>query len=294
MSRFFSSNCPTLRIQYLDVKNYNDILFPYAYNILGSVEDSKDTVQDILMKYLSIDKRHIENEIGFLIKSVINQSINVKKKKKPISTERIWLPEPISTEKADDHIIKEEILSYSMLILLEKLSAKERAVFILKESFDYSHKEIAETIGFTIENSRKLLSRAKNKLHTARHTSSKVYQQDSSQLRDYIEAMKSGDVVTLEKLLSKDILLAADGGDRVKVVRAVTTGITNVSELSLYVFRAFLSGLDMRISSINHQPAILYYQNKDLYNCQVFEMEQSKIRSIYSIVDPQKLKSLFL
>lgn len=275
------------------MKNYNDILFPYAYNILGSSEDAKDTVQDVLVKYLSIDKRHIENEIGFLIKSVINQSINVKKKKKPVPADRVWLPEPISTEKADDNINKEEILSYSMLTLLEKLSATERAVFILKESFDYSHKDIAETIGCTIENSRKLLSRAKSKLNTTRNTSDKAYQKDPSQLRHYIEAMKSGDVTTLEKLLAKDIQLAADGGDDVKVVKALTTGITDVSKLLLYVFRVFLTGLEMRISSINHQPAILYYQNKVLYNCQVFEIKKMKIRSIYSIVDPQKLKSLF-
>ncbi len=276
------------------MKNYNDILFPYAYNILGSSEDAKDTVQDVLIKYLSIDKRHIRNEIGFLIKSVINQSINVKKKKKTISTDSIWLPEPISTEKADNTINKEEILSYSMLTLLEKLSAKERAVFVLKESFDYSHKEIAETMGFTIENSRKLLSRAKNKLNTTRNTSHRIYHQDTTQLQNYIEAMKSGDVTTLEKLLSKDILLAADGGDDVKVVQALTTGVTDVSNLLLYVFRAFLSGLEIRISAINHQPAILYYQNEVLHNCQVFELDKMKIRSIYSIVDPQKLKSLFL
>lgn len=293
MSRFHHSNCRTLRTYYFDLKNYHNILFPYAYNILGSSEDAKDTVQDVLIKHHLIDKSHIENETGFLIKSVINQSINEKKKKKTVSADSIWLPEPISTEKADDNINKEEILSYSMLTLLEKLSAKERAVFILKESFDYSHKEIAETIGLSIENSRKLLSRAKNKLHTS-NTSNKVYQQDTSQLRHYIEVMRSGDVATLEKLLSKDILLAADGGDDVRVVRALTTGITNVSKLLLYVFKAFLAGLEIRISSINHQPAILYYQNKVLYNCQVFEFEEMKISRIYSIVDPQKLRSLFL
>lgn len=275
------------------MKNYSDILFPYAYNILGSSEDAKDIVQDMLTKYLSLDKDHIENEIGYLTKSVINQSINAKKKKKTISAEVIWLPEPISTEKADDYIHKEEILSYSMLTLLEKLTAKERAVFILKESYDYSHQEVAETLGCTMENSRKILSRAKNKLKSSRVASKKTYQADTAPLKQYIEVMKSGDITALEKLLSKDILLAADGGEHVKVVRAVTNGIRDVSKLSLYVYKAFLTGLEIRISSINHQPAILYYQNGDLYNCQVFEMEDMKIRSIYSIVDPQKLKSLF-
>ena len=275
------------------MKNYHDLLFPYAYNILGSSEDAKDTIQDILIKYLSIDKDHIENEIGFLIKSVINQSINVKKKKKTVSTASIWLPEPVSTENADININKEEILSYSILVLLEKLSAKERAVFILKEAFDYSHKEIAETIGFKLENSRKLLSRAKTKLANYRTAKNKSPLKDKSHLKSYIQVMKNGDITALEKLLSKDILLAADGGENIKVVKKLTTGITNASKLLLYVYNAFLNGLEFRISYVNHQPAILYFQNGVLVNCQVFEMEKMKIRSIYSIVDPKKLKSLF-
>ncbi len=64
------------------MKNYHDKLFPYAYNILGSSEDAKDAIQDILIKYLAIDKKNIENEIGYLIRSVINHSINLKKEKK--------------------------------------------------------------------------------------------------------------------------------------------------------------------------------------------------------------------
>lgn len=276
------------------MKNYNNKLFPYAYNILGSSEDAKDAIQDVLMKYLSIEKEDIENEIGYLIKAVINQSINLKKKRSKITTNKVWLPEPISTENADDNIVKEEILSYSILVLLEKLTAKERAVFILKEAFDYSHKEIAKTIDFTIENSRKLLSRAKTKLANHKADSTKNHFHNILPIENYIQIIKNGDVTALEELLSKDVLLAADGGKNIKVVRELTTGITATSKLLLYVHRAFLTGLKFRISYVNHQPAILFYQNEILYNCQVFELEEMKIKSIYSIVDPKKLKSLFL
>ncbi|WP_299431207.1 sigma-70 family RNA polymerase sigma factor [uncultured Maribacter sp.] len=276
------------------MKNYHDILFPFAYNILGSSEDAKDTIQDILIKYLLIDKKHIENEIGYLIKSVINQSINLKKKKKAISLNNLWLPEPLSTENADDKINYNEILSYSMLTLLEKLTAKERAVFILKVAFEYSHKEIAETIGFTIENSRKLLSRAKIKLNTSKTKNNNIQKNETQKLKQYIEAMQNGNMSALEKLLSKDILFAADGGKNIKVVRELTSGIKSTSKLLLYVYKAFLTGLEIKNTIINHQPAILFYQNDDLKNCQIFEIEKNKIVNIYSIVDPNKLKSLSL
>ncbi|MGY6650490.1 sigma-70 family RNA polymerase sigma factor [Wenyingzhuangia sp. IMCC45574] len=276
------------------MKNYHDILFPYAYNILGSSEDAKDIIQEILVKYLIIDKKHIENEIGYLIKSVINQSINLKKKKKAISLNNLWLPEPISTENTEDVINREEILSYSILTLLEKLTAKERAIFILKEAFEYSHKDIAKTIGVTIDNSRKLLSRAKIKLNNSKTKNNSIPKNETQKLKQYIEAMQHGNLSALEKLLSKDILLAADGGKNIKVVRELTSGITNTSKLLLYVYRAFLTGMEIKNTTINHQPAILFYQNDELKNCQIFEIEKNKIVNIYSIVDPNKLKSLSL
>src|ERR1700761_6349663 len=142
------------------------ILFPYAYNILGSAEDARDVIQDVLSNYVAKDKEGIEDEKNYLIRSVINRAINVKKrKKKTISKDDIWLPEPVATDDAADRSLHlKDILSYSLLVLLEKLNATERAVFILKESFDYTHQEIGEVLSITEEHSRKLLSRAKAKL----------------------------------------------------------------------------------------------------------------------------------
>jgi RNA polymerase sigma-70 factor (ECF subfamily) len=276
----------------LDLKNYHDKLFPYAYNILGSSHDAKDAVQEVLVKYLSIEKSHVENETGFLIKSVINLSINIKNKNKN-SINNVWLPEPYSTENADDNIRRDEVLSYSILVLLEKLTAKERAVFILKEAFDYSHKEIAIAINLTIENSRKILSRTKNKLLGYKEFEDKNQIQNEAYLTNYMRVIKLGDVDSLEKFLSKDILLAADGGTNIRVVRELTTGKTAVVKLLFYVHEAFLKGLKFKISRVNHQPAILFYREEVVYNCQVFEVYKNKILNIYSIVDPEKLKSLF-
>ena len=274
----------------MDQENYQSLLFPFAYNILGSSEDAKDAIQDVLIKYLPIEKENIKNEKGFLIKSTINHSINLKNKKSKITRDNVWLPEPVSTEDTTRDIDRDTVLSYSLLVLLEKLTAKERAIFILRESFDYSHKEIAETIGFTIENSRKLLSRAKGKLKGHKDQKAARQKHPSPILEKYIQFIKNGDVGNLEALLSEDISLAADGGEHIKVVRDLTTGITASSKLLVYVYKAYLHGLEFKIRLVNHQPAILFYQNNTLYNCQVFELNEGKIHRIYSIVDPEKLK----
>ncbi|GAA3618870.1 sigma factor-like helix-turn-helix DNA-binding protein [Flavivirga jejuensis] len=276
------------------MENYQNILFPYAYNILGSVEDAKDAIQDVLTKHLSIEKSHIENDIGYLIKSVINQSINIKKRNNKITGNKIWLPEPISTEKTDGNIDKEEIISYSILVLLEKLTAQERAVFILKEAFDYPHKDIANTMSLTIENSRKLLSRAKTKLTNYREKGYKDYAANKSAfIGNYIQTIKNGDVKGLEQILSDDISLSADGGENIKVVREFTVGKSASLKLLFYVFKTYLELLSIKITQINHQPALLFYNEDTLINCQVFELEDNKIKHIFSIIDPLKLKSLF-
>lgn len=273
------------------MKNYQNKLFPYAYNILGSSEDAKDAVQDCIEKFLATEKTHIKNETGYLIKMVINQSINIKKKKSKTTVNSIWLPEPLATENADTSINQEDIISYTLLVLLEKLTPKERAVFILKEAFDYSHKNISEITDFTIENSRKLLSRAKIKLALSK-TETVNYNPPNTEtyLKNYVSAFKNGDIKGLEKMLSEDISLYADGGKDIKVVRAYTTGRTACIKLLRYVHKTYLSSLTVKTTTINHLPAILFYQDNNLINCQVFEFENQKIKQVFSIVDPEKLK----
>jgi RNA polymerase sigma-70 factor (ECF subfamily) len=273
------------------MENYHNVLFPYAYNILGSVEDARDAIQEVVTNYLSAKKDHIENKAGYLIKAVINQSVNVKKRNAKINGERIWLPEPMATERADGNIHREELISYSMLVLLEQLGARERAVFILKEAFDYAHDEIAATLDISIANSRKLLSRARAKLTEKKEeTASASITQDFMQ--QYINVIKSGDVKALEKLLSNDIALAADGGGKINVVRELTIGKEATRDLLFYVFQTYLERLDIRVTEMNHQPALLFMKKGRITNCQVFDIKNGKINRIFSVIAPEKLRSL--
>src|SRR3984957_9369549 len=190
------------------LKDYSTLLFPYAYNILGSVEDARDAVQDVLYKRLSGGQKEVDNEKAYLIKAVINQSINIKEKNKKIRYGDEWLPEPIATEETDKGIRLNDIAAYSLLILLEKLNPKERAVFILKEGFDYSHEDIAEVLSATVENSRQLLSRAKRKLEADKQIGPPEKAQQVLLVK-FLEAVKDKDIHSLEQLLTEDIAYAA-------------------------------------------------------------------------------------
>ncbi|MDJ1499516.1 sigma-70 family RNA polymerase sigma factor [Xanthocytophaga agilis] len=280
------------------MKDYRNLLFPYAYNILGSWEDAKDIVQDVLSSYLTTPHEGIQNEKGYLIRCVINTSINVKNKKKKLVRESNSLPEPIATERADTNINLSDIVSYSLLILLEQLNPKERAVFILKEGFNYSHEEIADLLSSTVENSRKLLSRAKSKINPTLLTQQKVHKESVPDgiLDKYVEAIRSRDMKMLENLLAEDIVFVADGGKNLNVFKKICTGNTAVSDLLLYTYEKYHIHFSSQYTEINHQPAILYYIGDQLKVCQVLSIspDNGKIFRISIIIDPEKLKNIWI
>jgi RNA polymerase sigma factor (sigma-70 family) len=274
------------------MKDWTTILFPYAYNILGVVEDARDAVQEVLYKHLSGGPDTVENEKAYLIKAVINQSINLKEKNKRIVYGDEWLPEPVATEEADKGVALNDIAAYSLLILLEKLNPNERAVFILKEGFDYSHEDIAEVLSATVENSRQLLSRAKRKLDADKQIS-RVEKSQQVLLERFLQALRDKDIHSLEQLLTQDITYAADGGGVIKVVAKHCSGIGEVIELLLLVYNRFLATASFVPTTINHQPALLYYRNGKLFLCQIYGFAaDGKIAQINNVLDPEKLKGI--
>ena len=274
------------------LKDYPAILFPYAYNILGSAEDARDAVQDVLYKYLSGGQKEVDNEKAYLIKAVINQSINIKDKKAKIRYGDEWLPEPIATEESDKGVRLDDIAAYSLLILLEKLNPKERAVFILKEGFDYSHEEIGEVLSATAESSRQLLSRARRKLDADKQVS-RLEKPQQLLLQQFLQAVRDKDIHALEDLLTEDIQYSADGGGVIKVVAKHCSGIKEVIDLILLVYTRYLATATFVPTIINHQPAFLYYHKGKLFLCQIFGFSSDgKIAQINNVLDPQKLKGL--
>ena len=278
------------------MENYQNILFPYAYNILGSSEDAKDTVQDVISSFLQAKKKDIENIKAYLIKSVINQSINIKKRKRKMVNHPAWLPEPFATEEPDDDINLRDIASYSMLVLLEQLNPKERAVFILKEGFAYSHEEIAEVLSGTVESSRKLLSRAKGKINNKEYTSgsTKTGFERFEILESYINAIRSRDVKTLEEILAVDIRTMTDGGGKINVIKQICAGRNEVMDLLIFTYHRFNTSSPITYKLINHQPALLYFNGDALQACQIFTLsERGQVAQINTVLDPEKLRSIF-
>jgi RNA polymerase sigma-70 factor (ECF subfamily) len=275
------------------INAYEKLLTTYAYNILGSYEDAKDVVQDAYLNFIQLDNTAIENKKAYLVRSVINLSINKKNKQK---RERAiypgeWLPEPIATEKADTALNLKEILSYSIMVLLEKLNAKQRAVFILKEAFAYDHAEIAAVLDISEEHSRKLLSRAKEQLKTT--VDAGVVSKERLAYADkYLSVIHQADMQQLEKMLHDDVKVISDGGGKAIAFRKPVIGRNAVIKLLLGVHQKYYAHVDRKKVIINHEPALCYYENGKLVTCQIFSLEQGHLRSVYFLRNPDKLRSL--
>jgi RNA polymerase sigma factor (sigma-70 family) len=264
----------------------------YAYNILGSYEDAKDIVQDVFLKFSQVPQEHISDKKSYLIKMVVNLSIDQKRRlKKQIKRyPGPWLPEPVATDDPHLAVHRKQILSYSMLVLLEKLDSKQRAVFILKEAFDYDHEEIARVLGITVDNSRKILSRAKGDLRadlnvTPDETQMKV-------LHQYIKVLEEGDLGKLEKLLNHDISVTSDGGGKVPAFRKIIEGIESVTALLSGLYKKIYHNADTSIGWINNQPAIFYFLEGTLVTCQIFSVQNQQLDRIFFVRNPDKLNGL--
>lgn len=268
------------------------LLTSYAYSILGSVEDAKDVAQEVMLERLKRKDDTIENEKAYLTRAAINRAINRKNRQR---RERsgypgAWLPEPVATERADHDLHQKDILSYSLMVLLEKLDARQRAVFILKEAFDYDHEEIAQVLNISVENSRKILSRAKKELKAEERKP--VEKAPADYLDKYIDIIRSGDTARLEQLLSHDVVLVSDGGGKAAAALHPLEGRERAVSFLSGIYQKFYREQRIEKAFINHQPALLFYEGEKLATCHVWEMEGGKITRAYFLRNPDKLLSL--
>ena len=264
----------------------------YPYNILGSWEDGKDIVQDVFLKYSQLDQEKIADKKSYLIRMVVYLSIDRKRRLKKLlhNYPGPWLPEPLATDDPHLAVHRKEILSYSMLVLLEKLDSKQRAVFILKEAFDYDHHDIARVLGITADNSRKILSRARTELRTGLNVTPD--EEQMKLLHRYLKVLEGGNMEQLEQMLSAEISVTSDGGGKVAAFRNIISGARAVGALLSGLYKKMYSKVHSEITWINHQPAIFYYIDGEIVTCQIFSIQDERVKNIFFIRNPDKLRIL--
>lgn len=276
------------------ITTYRPTLFSIAYRMTGEVMVSEDIVQEAILKWMSRSTEGIQNNKAYLAKSVINSALNhlAQVKRQREAYKGIWLPEPVSsTHHASDAKLD---ISYGFMLLLEKLSPMERAVFVLKESFDFDYSELADLFDTTEANGRQLYRRAKEKISGTNRRFILDPQQQQALLAAFAKASETGNIETLIQLLKADVALYSDGGGNVSA--AINPLFGRV------VIEKFLRGLAKkqgqtqiaRPAMVNGEPALLLIQRDSqlLDTVMVLEFDDLGISGIYLVRNPDKLAHL--
>jgi RNA polymerase sigma-70 factor (ECF subfamily) len=193
-------------------------LFGVAYRILGSSSEAEDVVQEVWLRWQVTDHAVVKDPPAFLATTAMRLAINVAQSARSRREVYVgpWLPEPVDAS-ADPALGAErsEALELAVLLLLERLTPTERAVFVLRESFDYSYQQIASIFQLSEANTRQLVSRARKHLASQRRGPVRSWEHRRL-LEAFLVASQNGDLAALERLLALDVVSYSDGGGAVR------------------------------------------------------------------------------
>lgn len=282
---------------------YRELLFSVVYNLLGSVADTEDVLQDTWLSWSVKRNRsaddEIENPRAYLVRIAVNHALA---RQASISRRREtyigpWLPEPLITAgqadvAADDQALRAESVSMAMLVVLETLTPLERAVFVLNEVFGYAHTEIADILDRSPSAVRQLAHRARAHVQARRPRYRTDPGVQAKVTERFIAAALGGDLPALMEMLAPEVTMWTDGGGKVRTagLRPVSGREKVVRLLAGYAGRASKS-LDIRYRLVNGDPSTVIFSNDSPYAVIVMDLtpQGDQVRGIYVVTNPDKL-----
>ena len=289
---------------------YRALLFSVAYNMLGVVADAEDIVQDTFLKWMKIETTDVRQTKSYLVKIVTNKCINYLNSARAKREEYfgLWLPEPLlnyDADKARTKIESYHALSIGILVLLQKLTPMERAIFLLKEVFAYDYYELAETFEKTEDNCRQILKRAKDHLGKDASRFEVDMKVHERVLQNFLRAVSEGSMDDLVTLLKEDITLYADGGGKAFMVNGQRLtafpkpiyGREKVCHLLLTTLPKlfeYIPDYHQEVIISNGLPAIISYTGSSPVALVSIEPYGDRIGNIYVQTNPDKLQQFNL
>jgi RNA polymerase sigma-70 factor (TIGR02957 family) len=275
-------------------------LFWLAYRLLGSASEAEDAVQDAYLRLHGADPVLIESLPAWLTKAVTNLCLNrlTSARARREVYPGPWLPEPVLT---DDRTLgpqetaeQRETVSIALLSLMERLNPTERATFVLREAFAYSHSEVAEILEMSEANARQLYRRARQRLGEPRQR----FRPDLAQWRSLVDrfftAASAGDVAGLVEILTADVSSTADGGGKVAAARRPVSGLERTANYLARALSKNLPKLRLRLdfAEVNGEPAVLAFDGDTLSGVLCFEIAGGQIAALRILANPDKLRFL--
>jgi RNA polymerase sigma-70 factor (ECF subfamily) len=281
---------------------FRGLLFSVAYRMLGSVADAEDMVQETFIRWQEAAKEEIRSPRAFLVTVITRLSINQLQSARVRREEYVgeWLPEPLVTDarggpESDPFgaLKADESLSMAFLLLLERLTPIERAVFLLREVFEYEYAEIAGMLGQSEANCRQILRRARQHVGDMRRRFDASAREHDELLKRFIQATRAGELQGLVELLSSEVVLHTDGGGKAVALAQEVRGAENVAGTIIERMRTTLpKNLVVRMTRINGKPGLVSYLNGKPFSALTVDFRDGLAQAIYVVSNPDKLAHL--
>jgi RNA polymerase sigma-70 factor (ECF subfamily) len=280
---------------------HRKLLFAIAYRLLGSVADAEDVIQDAWFKWSAADRIQVSDPKAYLARIVSNLAVDRLRSTRRQRETYVgpWLPEPILTESdASEEVAVAESVSVAMLVVLETLSPLERAVFVLKEVFDFSYAEIADAVDRSESAVRQAAHRARNHIQARRPR----FETDRTKKREVTErffaATTGGDINELMALLAPDVTLWTDGGGKVRQAMRPIVGVDKVVRwLAGAASRPYegveISDMSAEVAEINGAPGVVLSGGGRVIATLTVDVDaDGRIVTIHNVANPDKLHAI--
>ena len=288
-------------------EQYRAMLFAMAYRMLGSFSDAEDMVQEAFLRWHKAKDVDVRSPKSYLATTITRLCLDHLKSARIQRESYVgpWLPEPVMTGatatspavfrpvgQPEEEASLAESLSIGFLVLMESLSPAERAVFLLREVFEFEFAEIAKILKKSEQNCRQLLRRARKHVAAKRPRFETSTEEQGRILQEFVRASSSGDLQGLIQILQNDVTLISDGGGKVAAALNPIYGADKVIRFLMGIMPKIPVGLISIPTEVNGVPALANYVGKNPHSVLVPEFDGGKIRAIYIISNPDKLKHL--
>jgi RNA polymerase sigma-70 factor (ECF subfamily) len=284
-------------------EQHRSLLFSIAYRMLGSAMEAEDMVQETYLRFMGVDPESIRSPRSFLCTVITRLCLDYLKSAKTQREAYIgpWLPEPMLTEgplaPADedtpDHLISRyEDISLAFLTVLESLSPVERAVFLLREVFDYDYDEIAAVVEKSPANCRQLYSRARQHIDDGKARFSPPPEKQERMLAQFFSAISSGDVNGLQSMLAQDAMLWSDGGGKIAAATRPLSGAETIARFMIGINQKAPDGVTRTFNQVNGAPAAVVWHEGQIRVVVTFSADDDHILALRLIGNPDKLRYL--
>ncbi|MFD0315849.1 RNA polymerase sigma-70 factor [Streptomyces flavalbus] len=271
------------------------LLFAIAYRLLGSVSEAEDAVQETWLRWEAAPTTP-KSTRAFLSAVVTRISIDILRSARVRREQYVgpWFPEPLMTDPYDDPERSAELadsVSVAALLLLERLSPLERAVFVLREVFGFGFPEIATAVGRSEAACRQLAVRARRHMEAGRPRFAADHEEREELAGRFFDAFREGDLKGLRELLAADVQLVSDSGGKAPKFRAGVFGAEQVSRLLAVLVTPFVRiGGSVEQRHVNGQPgAVFRDRHGKVINTLVLDILDGRVQAIRSVLNPEKL-----